>query len=45
MEFKPRTARGVTGYGEPLRNIVLPKEGVRQVANRTQPVGGRGDSW
>jgi len=27
--------RDVTGYGEPLRDIVLPNEGVRQGANRT----------
>ena len=40
MEFKPHTTRDVTSYGALLRDIVLPKEGVRQVANRTKPVGG-----
>ena len=41
MEFKPHTTRDVTGYGEPLRDIVLPNEGVRQVANRTKQADGR----
>ena len=40
MEFKPDALRDVTGYGEPLRDIVLPNEGVRQVANRAKPAGG-----
>ena len=40
MEFKPGAPRDVTGYGEPLEDIVLPNEGVRQVANRTKPAGG-----
>ena len=35
MEFKPHTAGDMTGYGEPLRDIVLPNEDVRQVAKRT----------
>ena len=34
MEFKPDAPRDVTGYGELLRDIVLPNEDVRQVANR-----------
>ena len=34
MEFKPDTLRDVTDYGEPLRDIVLPNAGVRQMANR-----------
>jgi len=34
LEFKPDAPRDVTGYGKPLRDIVLPNEGVRQVANR-----------
>ena len=34
LEFKPDALRTVTGYGALLRDIVLPKEGVRQVANR-----------
>ena len=40
MEFKPNATRDETGKGERLRDIVLPNESVRQVANRTQPVGG-----
>ena len=40
MEFKPDDLCDVTGYGEPLRDIVLPNEGVRQVANRTVPASG-----
>ena len=40
MEFKPCATHDVTGYSEPLRDIVLPNEGVRQVANRTKPAGG-----
>ena len=39
MEFKPYAPRDVTGYSELLRDIVLPNEGVRQVANHTRPVG------
>ncbi len=39
MEFKPDDPRDVTGYDEPLRDIVLPNEDVRQAANRTG-VGG-----
>ncbi len=39
LEFKLCATRTVTGYGEPLRDIVLPNEGVRQVANPTKPVG------
>ena len=35
MEFKPDAPRDMTGYGEPLRDIVLPNECVRQVAKRT----------
>ncbi len=34
MEFKPDDPRDVTSYGVPLKEIVLPNEGVRQVANR-----------
>ena len=34
LESKSYATRDVTGYGEPLRDIVLPNEGVRQVANR-----------
>jgi hypothetical protein len=35
LEFKPYATCDVTGYNEPLRDIVLPNEGVRQVANCT----------
>ena len=35
MEFKLCATHDVTDYGEPLRDIVLPNAGVRQVANRT----------
>ena len=34
MEFKPDALRDVTGYGELLWDIVLPIEGVGQVAHR-----------
>ena len=43
MEFKPCTARDVTGYGVPLRDIVLP-EGIvskRQSADRPPHQAGR----
>jgi len=35
LECKPDDLRDVTGYDEPLRDIVLPNEDVRQVVNRT----------
>ncbi len=41
MEFKPCATRDVTGYGEPLRVIVLPNGWGTQVAQRGQ-LGRRG---
>ena len=38
LEIKPRTAREVTGQGEPLRDIVLPKGERGQVANCTEQI-------
>jgi hypothetical protein len=40
LEFKPDAFCDVTVYGEPLKDIVLPNEGVRQVADRTKLGGG-----
>ena len=46
MEFKPDATRDVTGYGVPLRDIVLPNEDARQVANHAKPArGGLGKTY